>query len=167
MRIRHLLVRSALLSLATLGSVGCTDAMGPDTFELEEPAVEAAGIYPSIEVGTPAASTTPVQVHFRRVKTDARIGSFQGEVVYRTELGTVARAELPEGITGSWNEVEPGRLRFAGAAVGPVADGAVLTLYLQGGRAPRDADFTLKIEEITAPDQFSNLTSMIVETAAR
>lgn len=166
MHIRHLLTRSVLF-LAALGVVGCTDATGPDTFEMEQPALETAGIYPSIKVGTPAASTTPVQVHFRRVRTAARIGSFQGEIVYRSELGGIARAELPEGITGSWNEVAPGRVRFAGAAVGPVADGAVLTVYLQGGGAVRDADFTLKIEEITAPDQFSNLTSLIVETAGR
>lgn len=167
MRMTHPLVRLALLAIATLGVSACTDATGPALFELERPEIEASGIHPSIVVGKTSGAVTQVEVHLRRVQTDARIGSFQGEIGFRSDLGAVVGAVLPEGVTGSWNEVAPGRLRFAGAALGPVADGAILSLAIEGSRVPKVSDFTLKIEEITAPDQYSNLTSLLVEKLAR
>lgn len=153
----------ALALILSLGMVvGCKDAVEP-----QEPNVLEGlktGIHPIVVVASKSGSSAVVELHLRRVRVDASVASYQGEIQYDTKVLTLSGAEFPRGATGAWNEVSPGKVRFAGASLEGLADGAVLTLrFTTRGRGSILAeDFKLRMEEVVSTSGFKSLTSEMV-----
>lgn len=150
---------AALLGLGLLG--GCENAGMPT-----EPSVLeglAPGIHPIVVVGSKTGTTTQVQLYLKKVQVDAPISSFQGEFDYDSQGLTLAEAEIPQGITGAWNKTADGKIRFAGAALEGVGEGPVLTLRFQSKTALQRSDFKVKMEELTAAEDFHSLADQLVE----
>lgn len=123
------------------------------------------GIHPVLVVAGRTGSTVRMELYLSRVDVPALIGSYQGEIGYDTGALTLARAELPRGITGAWNEVAPGRVRFAGITLQGLADGPVLVLNFEA-RGPVAAEgFTLRMKEVAAAGDYSNLAPRLVARA--
>jgi hypothetical protein len=118
------------------------------------------GIHPVLVVDARADSAR-VELHLRRVQVSARVASYQGELRYDPATLTLAGAQLPGGVAGAWNEVAPGRVRFAAAASAGVGDGAVLTLRFAAATAPVRESFQLVMEEVVASEGFADLTEQV------
>jgi len=152
-------VVAALLGLGLLG--GCESAAGPT-----EPGVLEGltpGIHAIVVVGNRTGTTTQVQLYLKKVQLDATVSSYQGEFSYDSQGLTFADAEIPQGITGAWNKTADGKVRFAGAAPNGVGEGAVLTLRFESKAALQKTDFKVKMEEITAAEDFHSLADQLVE----
>ncbi|MBV9775177.1 MAG: hypothetical protein JO040_14585 [Gemmatimonadetes bacterium] len=120
------------------------------------------GIHPVLVVAGRTGSTVRMELYLNRVDVPALIGSYQGEIGYDTGALTLNRAELPRGITGAWNEVSPGRVRFAGITIQGVASGPVLVLDFTA-RGPVAAEgFTLRMKEVAAAGDYANLAPRLV-----
>jgi hypothetical protein len=105
------------------------------------PQVRAAATVTADEAGP------RVELRLARAPSAPAVGSFAGEL--RFDPGTLALAggEVPAGLLVLWNEVEPGRVRFAGASTEGFGDGPVLVLRFRGrGGVPADA-FGVRLEE--------------------
>ncbi|HEX2079834.1 MAG TPA: cohesin domain-containing protein [Longimicrobium sp.] len=117
------------------------------------------GIHPVLVVAA-AEGGAQVELHLRRVQVQGRVASYQGELRYDASVLRLRGAQLPAGVAGAWNEVEPGRVRFAGAAPGGVPDGAVLTLRFAASAPPVRESFAVAMEEVVAHD-FADLTASV------
>lgn len=123
------------------------------------------GIHPVLVVADRTGSTVRMELYLSRVDVPALIGSYQGEIGYDTGALTLARAELPRGITGAWNEVSPGKVRFAGVTLQGVAGGPVLVLNFTA-RGPVAAEgFTVRMKEVAAAGDYSDLAPRVVSRA--
>lgn len=153
--------RNRILALAVSFGLlaGCKDAVGS-----QEPDVLAGldpGIHPVMVVASQSGNTATLELHLKRVKVDASIASFQGELSYDASAMKLTGAELPQGIMGSWNETAPGTVRFAGAALEGIGDRAVLVLRFTG-KGVRAESFRVMMEEIVSAAGFENLASSLV-----
>jgi hypothetical protein len=117
------------------------------------------GIHPVLVVA-PAEGGAQVDLHLRRVQVEVSVASYQGELRYDAGAMRLSSAQLPAGVVGAWNEVQPGRVRFAGVAPSGVGDGAVLTLRFAAASQPARESFGLVMEELIAPD-FAELTDRV------
>lgn len=121
------------------------------------------GIHPVLVVAGQDAKEARVELYLHRVEVAEQVASYQGELRYDTGRMKLSAAELPGGVAGAWNEVEPGRVRFAAAALEGVGDAPVLTLrFAPTGRIERSG-FTLDVEEIVATEAFAPLTAKVVK----
>lgn len=155
--------RRALVLAMSLGLLaGCENAMAPEE-QIDVTEGLAPGIHPIVVLAGINAGTTDVQLHLRRVQVDATISSFQGELSYDTNAMTLKGAELPQAVMGAWNEIAPGKVRFAGAALEGVADAPVLTLHFEAKQAVQGNAFGVKMEEIVAATDFHSLTTQVVQ----
>lgn len=162
MRRTHWISRSRLVAvLLGLGLVaGCKDTVQPqepDVLEGLRP-----GIHPIVVVASRAGASARVELQLRRVQVDAKVSSYQGELQYDTRVMKLEGAELPTGIMGAWNETAPGKVRFAGATLEGMGDGAVLTLRFTTTGAIRAEGFKVRMEEIVASSDFQNLSTKVV-----
>jgi len=159
-------IRAAAVLLLGAALAGCERQpaavpVEPDPWEELGP-----GIHPVLVVDGKDEQGTRVELHFRRVQVTEAVASWQGELRYAAGRMSLAGAELPAGVTGAWNEVEPGRIRFAGIALAGAGDGAVLTFrFKPTGEITADA-FTLAMEEVVATEGFANLTARVVKQPA-
>ncbi|HEX5871486.1 MAG TPA: hypothetical protein VFY65_13765 [Longimicrobium sp.] len=117
------------------------------------------GIHPVLVVA-PADGGAQVELHLRRVQVEAQVASYQGELRYDAGAMHLSGAQLPAGVVGAWNEVQPGHVRFAGVAPSGVGEGAVLTLRFAAAAQPARESFGLVMEEVVAPD-FADLTGRV------
>ena len=117
------------------------------------------GIHPVLVVA-PAEGGAQVELHLRRVQVKAQVASYQGELRYDAGAMHLSGAQLPAGVVGAWNEVQPGHVRFAGVAPSGVGEGAVLTLRFAAAAQPARESFGLVMEEVVAPD-FADLTGRV------
>jgi hypothetical protein len=117
------------------------------------------GIHPVLVLGA-SEGGAQVELHLRRVQVQAQVASYQGELLYDAAKLRLERAQFPAGVAGAWNEVQPGRVRFAGAASAGVPEGAVLTLRFTALAPPVRESFALVMEEVVAHD-FSSLTGRV------
>lgn len=156
--------RVALLAPAFVVAalMGCSDLMGTEQVVVEDPLRGAeAGIHPVLIVAAESGDEATVELLLKRVDMQSTVASYQGELEYETGALTLVNATIPAGITGTWNEVEKGRVRFAGVALAGIGEGAVLTLRF-AARSTVDAGvFRLSIEEITATENFLDLTDTV------
>ena len=121
------------------------------------------GIHPVLVVAAQDAESARVELYLKRVEVSEQVASYQGELRYDVGRMKLSAAELPSGVAGVWNEVEPGRVRFAAAAPGGVGDAPALTLrFAPQGRIERTA-FTLNMEEVVASQAFANITAKVVK----
>ncbi|HYW12537.1 MAG TPA: hypothetical protein VE871_11300 [Longimicrobium sp.] len=155
------------LAAALLGLLAaCTDALPttpeatPETPVLA-PGVHAVVVVVPVEAGSPAE----VQLHLRRQGVATPLASYQGELRYDVERLSVTGGSFPAGVAGAWNEVEPGRIRFAAASL----DGLPGTLALTLQATPRgeigEAAFEVRMEELVGAAAFENLTPRFVQRA--
>jgi hypothetical protein len=169
MRMKTWMRRASIVLPAVVATVllGCSDLLGTEQelalnpFERLDP-----GIHPVLvtaENGTEAR----VELHLKRVDVDDKVASYQGELTYDAETLVLSGGEIPSGITGAWNEVEKGKVRFAGVSLGGIEEGAVLTLTFTAQRALDASDFELKMEEIVAVEGFQNLTTRVNQRSAQ
>lgn len=139
---------------------GCENAVQP-----QEPNVLqglAPGIHPIVVLASKSGSSASVELHLKRVGVDAKIASFQGELDFAADRLTLAGAELSPGVMGAWHESEPGKVRFAGAAMEGVGDGPVLRLRFTAA-GPVDGDaFRVKVEELVSSADFQDLSPRVV-----
>jgi hypothetical protein len=147
---------AAGLALATL-------LAGTELRGMERGAPEP-GIHPTLVVSGPAAGPARVELVLRRVEIADQIASYQGEITYDRASMQLVRAEIPAGITGLFNEVSPGRIRFAGVKVEGVGDGPVLVLHVTPTRPLAAEQFQVRITEVAAAS-LANLTSRVAAGA--
>lgn len=154
--------RALALVLGLALVAGCKDAVSP-----QEPDVLAGlgpGIHPIVVLASRSGPTAQVEIHLKRIQVDDRVASYQGELEFDTKVLTLSGAEIPSPVMGAWNETAPGKVRFAGAALDGVPDGAVLVLrFTTRGRGSVLAeDFKLRMEELVAATGFKDLSPQLV-----
>lgn len=133
----------------------------PPVLRFDEP-----GIYPVLVVAGQEGDAATVELHLKRVDVTDEVASFQGELTYDAARMTVTGTEIPAGITGAFNETEPGVLRFAGVSLDGIERGAVLRLQLRAA-APVTADaFELRMQEIVA-ETFQDLVPQLRQPGTR
>lgn len=120
------------------------------------------GIHPTLVVSGPGAGPARVELVLRRVEIAEQIASYQGEITYDRASMQLVRAEIPGGITGLFNEVAPGRIRFAGVKVEGVGDGPVLVLHVTPARPLAAEHFGVRITEVSA----ASLADLTLRVAA-
>jgi len=122
---------------------------------LAAPAAGQARAEPAVR---PAVSVTAesggvrVEVRLERAAGAPAIGAFQGNLRFDAAALTVASGQFAPGVVGAWNQVEPGRVRFAGASTQGIVGGAVLVLRVTPKRALSAADFRATLEEAFGTD---------------
>ncbi|HEX2188612.1 MAG TPA: cohesin domain-containing protein [Longimicrobiaceae bacterium] len=139
---------------------GCENAVQP-----QEPNVLeglAPGIHPIVVLASKSGSSAAVELHLKRVGVEAKIASFQGELGYDADRLTLAGAELSPGVMGAWHESAPGTVRFAGAAMDGVGDGAVLRLRFTAKGAVEAGAFRVRVEELVSSADFQDLAPRVV-----
>jgi hypothetical protein len=143
-------LRRALIaaSLALVIS-GCSDE---DRDLPGEPQFTEPGIHPVLVVAAQNASSATMQLQLKRVAVAEKIASFQGEISYDTTQMRLTDASVPARITGAWNEVRPGTIRFTGLAVSGIDSGAVLNLQFSATKPVTIESLSLRMEEIVAGD---------------
>jgi hypothetical protein len=152
---------AAAALVALLG--GCDNTLQTQTGTPAEP-VRTPGVHAEVVV-PPAAAGAPaeVQLHLRREGVETPIASYQGELRYDVSRLQLQGGSFPAGVVGAWNEVEPGRVRFAAAA--PEGLGGTLALTLRA--LPRgevaESTFQVRMDELTGAASFEDLTPRFVE----
>lgn len=136
---------AALAVAATMGAGGELRGMDAAARVPGEPAIQ-----PTLLVSEPAAGQARVELVLRRVEMPEQIASYQGEITYDRAAMRLVRAEVPAGLTGMFNEVEPGRIRFAGVKVEGVGDGPVLVLHVAPSRPLAAEQFRVSVTEVSS-----------------
>lgn len=105
-----------------------------------------------------AGGTVTLQMYLMRVEVDSEISSYQVQLRYDTELMEFVNGTVPQGIMGTFNEPEPGRLRMVGLALdGMPEDGTFgLEFTLKGDQGA--TELVLEVEELTGDLGSTNLT---------
>ena len=101
------------------------------------------------------SGATRVEVRLTTAPGVGAVASFQGIVQLPAGTPPVAAGEFPAGIVGAWNEVEPGRVRFAGVATQGLTQPLVLVLRVPGALAGETVRVAL--EEAVGADGFRKL----------
>lgn len=152
-------IATVVLGVGTLA--GCDDLFGSQKKEAPVQEVIAPGIHPVLVVVSQSGGEATVELHLKRVEVTERIASFQGELRYDAGKLALRESGVPQGITGASNEVEKGRLRFAGISVEGIEAGAVLRLTFSTTESVRAEHFELKMEELIANQGFQDLAPRI------
>ncbi|HYR08445.1 MAG TPA: hypothetical protein VEQ60_11770 [Longimicrobium sp.] len=148
---------AAAAVLALLG--GCDNTLQTQT----EIPILPPGVH-AVVVVTPAAPGSPaeVQLHLRREGVQTPIASYQGELRYDVSRLTVQGGSFPAGVVGAWNEVEPGRIRFAAASLEGLAGTLALTLRATPRGEIGESAFQVRMDELVGTTAFENLTPRFV-----
>jgi hypothetical protein len=152
--------RMALLLALPAVIASCSDATAPVS-ESGLPGNLDRGIYPLVNVVSQTSSTAQVELYLKRVPADVRLASYQGELTYDAAALTLEHTDLPPGLIGSTNEVSPGHVRFAGAALDGVGDVPVLALRFARRGELGAQSFNVKVEEVAGTEGFADLTSQV------
>jgi hypothetical protein len=120
------------------------------------------GLNPVLSVTESAAGPVEVVLRLQSPSATAPVGSGQGELRFDPARLTLVGASLPDGVAGAWNEVEPGRVRFASVSPAGLPDGSLLVLRFAARERLRAEWFAVQVEEVTAAAGFTNLTSIVV-----
>lgn len=151
-------MRGTRAMLLVLVAAACSEAQGKGS--PVEPAL-GQGIHPVLVVTPLEAGESRVELVLRRVDVAEQVGSVQGELTYDAARMRLRSAEIPQGIMGAWNEVSPGRIRFAGLKVDGLGDGAVLALRVEAS-APLAAEaFSVTLSELTEAATLGNITARV------
>jgi hypothetical protein len=151
-------VLAALAAAAILSA--CNDATAPVQGDGMPRNLER-GIYALVNVASETEQSAQVELYLKRVQTDARLASYQGELTYDPAVLTLEHTDLPTGLIGTTNETSPGHVRFAGAALDGVGDVPVLAMRFTRHGAVAQQTFQVKVEEVAGSDGFADLTSQI------
>lgn len=141
---RRLLAVLAIAAAPMMADGAASQAAGP-------------GVRPAVAVAAEAGGGSRVEVRLERDAAAPQVGSFQGELRFDPAALTLAGAELPAGLVGAWNQVEPGRVRFAGVSPNGLAGGAVLVLRFTSRAPVAPNQLQVRLEEVFAVDGRSRL----------
>jgi hypothetical protein len=152
---------AAVLSVAAMALLSaCSDATAPvQTGGL--PKDLESGIYPLISVASRTSSTAQIDLYLKRVPSATRLASYQGELTYDASALTLEHTDLPAGMIGTTNEVSPGHVRFAGAALDGLGDVPVLSVRFTRHGALGQKSFEVRVEELAGAEDFADLTSQV------
>jgi hypothetical protein len=154
------LARAAAACAAVALAAACADAVAPEQSDGLPRDLER-GIYALVNVASESQSAAQVEVYLKRVPGAIRLASYQGELTYDAAALTLEHTDLPAGMIGTTNEVSPGHVRFAGAALEGVDDVPVLALRFTRRGAIGQQSFQVKVEEVTGSDGFTDLTPQV------
>jgi hypothetical protein len=152
--------RLALLLSCAAVLASCSDATVPVQDD-GLPAGLDRGIYPLVSVVSETQQAAQVELYLKRVPADVRLASYQGELTYDPAVLSLEHTDLPPGLIGSTNEVSPGHVHFAGAALDGVGDVPVLALRFTRHGAVDARSFGVKVEEVAGTDGFTDLTQQV------
>jgi hypothetical protein len=155
------LARAAAACAAVALAAACADAVAPEQSDGLPRDLER-GIYALVNVASESQSAAQVEVYLKRVPGAIRLASYQGELTYDAAALTLEHTDLPAGMIGTTNEVSPGHVRFAGAALDGVGDVPVLALrFTRKGGTIGQQTFQVKVEEVAGSDGFTDLTQQV------
>lgn len=127
----------------------------------------ARGIYPTVEVQSEGEGQVRVALQLKRVDVDTKVAGYQGALSFPAEL-SLERVEVPQGIVGSWNEGQSGRVEFAGAALDGMPGETMVVLHFRAQQLPKADALALRMEELTsADDGYRSLMSLVSSKADR
>lgn len=156
------LARGALALAMGMGALAGCERAG-ETTAVEPPVELAPGIHPAVVLGARAGDTVRAELRLHQVQMSARVSSFQGELAYDAGELELAGAELPRGLMVAWNEVERGKIRFAGATTEGLGGEPMLVLRFVPRAVVSAALFELRMEEIVAEAEgFQDVTARVV-----
>lgn len=164
----HRVTRRTALSLALCALLLGCGGDGPTAPETVAPPVDplallGPGIHPVLVVREATATHASVALELRRKEVVSAVASYQGELTYDPARMKLAAAEIPQGVMGAWFEVEPGRIRFAGARLEGMIDGPVISLSFDLIAPGVDAGaFRLALDELRAAGAFADLKPSLV-----
>jgi hypothetical protein len=150
-------------SSSPVAPVTPTAPVVPTTDPVQPP---ARGIYPSANIQSEGEGLVRVALELKRVDVDARVSGYQGALSYPAEL-KLERVEVPEGVVGSWNDGQNGRVEFAGAALDGMPGETMVVLHFRSQQLPKADDLSLRIEELTSTDGYRSLMSLVSSKADR
>ena len=154
--------------LVFLAVTACQDeVVRPDQGALpEEIAALPAGVHPVISIpGLETATvggTVLLRVHLHSVEMQDDVASYQGVFGYDPAAIEIQGGSFPEGVLGAWNQVETGRIRFAGAVIEGIGTRPVLELRGRLKRLLTQDDFFVELEEIVAAEKLEVMTQNVV-----
>lgn len=165
--------RAAMALVLPLFVLACQDEMtapgGLSDLPAELQGLEA-GIHPVLSIPglaqAGAGQLLEINLHFREVDVDQPVSSYQGEFIFDPGALKIVEGSFPDGLLGAWNEVEPGRIRFAGVKLDGLGEGVALTLLVETQRALSPGDFRIDMEEIVASEGFTDITDRVVRRDA-
>ena len=157
---------SMILPLALLALGACKDRTVAPSATRPELQGLGPGIHPVLSIpdlaSSAAGQTLQVSLHLEGVQIDKPVSSYQGEFRFDPDALSVVSGSFPKGILGAWNEIEPGRIRFAGVAMDGLGETAALGLTVQAKRPLQATDFHVAMEEVTSVEGFTDLTQKVV-----
>lgn len=118
-------------------------------------AAQAAAAAPRVRAEVTVAAEAGgarAEVRLARAPSAPLVGSFSGEARFDPARFTLAGAEVPAGLTVTWNQLEPGRVRFAGVSPQGLGDGVVLVLRLSGSARPTPDTVAARLDEAFGTD---------------
>lgn len=157
-----------VVALSFLVFSACQDeVVRPDQGALpEEIASLPPGIHPIVSIpGLETAvvgSSITLRVHLHSVDIEDEVASYQGVFVYEPDVLEIQTGSFPDGILGAWNQIEPGRIRFAGAVLEGIGTRPILELRGRLKRMPAKDDFFVQIEEVVAAEKLVVMTNDVV-----
>jgi len=158
------LLRRSVLAFALALTAGCRDAVAPR--EASDPfGGLGAGLHPVLVVTEAGPVSTYADVRLRRVGVDAPIAAFQAEVTFDATELTVLGSDFAPGVDGGWNEISPGRVRFAGAAAAGLEDVPLARLRFASRRSASPRRFGVEFQEVVAAGDFRDLTPLVAAQA--
>jgi hypothetical protein len=166
---RFLLLGLIVVSLGACGSspvapITPTAPVVPTPDPVQPP---ARGIYPTVEVQSEGEGQVRVAVELKRVDVDTRVAGYQGALSFPAEL-SLERVEVPEGVTGSWNDGQKGRVEFAGVALDGMPGETMVVLHFRAQQLPKADALALHIEELTSAENgYKSLMSLVSSEADR
>lgn len=154
--------RAATAAVVVFAAVAlaCADTTTPDDGG-GFPDNLSAGLYPLVNVPVETSASVQVDLYLKRVQVAEDVASYQGELTYDTGALTLDHTDLPAGMIGETNEVQPGRVRFAGAALEGVGEAPILTLRFTRKGDVRRESFGVTFEEVGAAGTFASLLGRV------
>lgn len=160
-RHRRAAAAGAASLVLTLFSASCQDeVVRPDQGALpEEIAALPAGVHPIVSIpgleNAQPGSTLLLRIHLHSVQMEDEVASYQGVFTFDPEAIEIQGGSFPDGVLGAWNQVETGKVRFAGAVLEGIGSRPALELRIRLRRIPTERDFSVELEEMVAAERLA------------
>jgi hypothetical protein len=126
----------------------------------------ARGIYPTVDIQSEGEGQVRVALELKRVDVDTKVAGYQGALSFPAEL-SLERVEVPQGVVGSWNGGQSGRVEFAGAALDGMPGETMVVHHFHSQQLPKAGDLSLRMDELTSAGDLQNLMSLVSSKADR
>lgn len=157
------------LIVTAIAVLGCDrqpmESLSPVRGEPEGEAAYEPGIHPLLSApgwSSLAGGPLLVRLELKSVEVPGSIASYEGTLRYNAEKIQLNRASVPEGLTGVFNEIEPGMIRFAGVSLDGMGGLPILLLEVESDIPISPEDFQVELQEIIGSEGFNDLTDRVV-----